>query len=316
MKIDGADISIRPDPTHPANLGRLCSKGSALADTLDLDGRLLKPHIGEQAASWDEALDLVANRFRQIIDESGPESVAFYVSGQLLTEDYYVANKLMKGYIGSANIDTNSRLCMSSAVAAHKRAFGTDAVPCAYEDLEQANLIVITGGNTAWCHPVLYQRIKLAKSKNPQLRIVLIDPRSTATADIADLHLPIKPGSDAVLFNGLLAWLDHAGKGNSAFLEHVEGTAEALAEAHRTAPNIESVAAQCTLGFADIKTFFDWYTDTEEVITVFSQGINQSSSGVDKGNALINCHLFTGRIGMAGMGPFSFTGPMPWADAR
>ena len=308
VRIDGDDISVSPDRDHPSNLGRLCSKGSALADTLDLKGRLLNPYIGNKQVSWDQSLELVANRFVQIIEESGPEAVAFYVSGQLLTEDYYVANKLMKGFIGSANIDTNSRLCMSSAVAAHKRAFGADAVPCSYEDLEQAQLIVITGGNTAWCHPVLYQRIKLAKTRNPDLRIVLIDPRATATADIADIHLPLRPGTDATLFNGLLATLDHAGKADKAFLSNVDGVEDAVAEAHRTAPNIESVAAQCGLEFSAVRQFFEWYTDTEQVITVFSQGINQSSSGVDKGNALINCHLYTGRIGKPGMGPFSFTG--------
>ena len=201
-------VEIQGDPEHPANFGRLCSKGSALGQTVDLEGRLLYPQVNGQRCDWEQALNKVASGFKEIIEEHGPESVAFYVSGQLLTEDYYVANKLMKGYIGSANIDTNSRLCMSSSVAGHKRAFGSDTVPCSYEDLERAKLIVLTGSNTAWCHQVLYQRIAQAKKENPDLLIVVVDPRRTATCDVADLHLPLLPGSDTILFNGLLTYLD------------------------------------------------------------------------------------------------------------
>ena len=199
------DVSVRGDPEHPANFGRLCSKGSALAETIGLEDRLLFPEVGGTKSDWDAALDRVAAKFSEAIREHGPDSVAFYVSGQLLTEDYYVANKLMKGFIGSANIDTNSRLCMASAVAGHKRAFGADTVPGCYEDLELADLVVLVGSNLAWCHPVLYQRIAAAKEKRPRMKIVLIDPRRTATADIADLHLPIKPDGDVALFLGLLA---------------------------------------------------------------------------------------------------------------
>src|SRR5690606_7412297 len=172
---DGA-VSVRGDPDHPSNYGRLCSKGSALAETLDLDGRVLHPEIGGRRASWDEALARIAGKFSEAIAEHGPDSVAFYVSGQFLTEDYYVANKLMKGFIGSANIDTNSRLCMSSSVAGHRRAFGSDTVPGTYEDLELADLVILTGSNLAWCHPVLYQRIAAAKAKRPEIKVVVIDP--------------------------------------------------------------------------------------------------------------------------------------------
>ncbi|MGA9266218.1 MAG: molybdopterin-dependent oxidoreductase, partial [Rhodomicrobium sp.] len=193
-------VAVAGDPRHPANFGRLCSKGSALGETMSLEGRLLKPMIGGRAVSWDEALDLVASRFASAIDESGLDSVAFYVSGQLLTEDYYVANKLMKGFIGSANIDTNSRLCMSSSVAGHKRAFGADVVPGSYEDLELADLVVLVGSNLAWCHPVLFQRLIAAKEKRGT-KIVVIDPRATPTAEAASLHLPLAPGSDVALFN-------------------------------------------------------------------------------------------------------------------
>src|SRR6476620_11210559 len=203
-------VSVRGDPDHPANFGRLCSKGSALAETIGLDGRLLHPEIHGRRTGWNEALDIVASTFSQTIAEHGSDAVAFYVSGQLLTEDYYLANKLMKGFVGSANIDTNSRLCMASSVAGHRRAFGSDTVPGTYEDLERADLIVLVGSNLAWCHPVLYQRIAAAREKRPQMRIVLVDPRRTMTVDIADLHLPIRADGDCALFAGLLAWLaDH-----------------------------------------------------------------------------------------------------------
>lgn len=306
---ESGNISLKGDPDHPANFGRLCSKGSALDETLCIADRLLYPEVDGQICDWDTALDSVAGRLQAVIEEHGAESVAFYVSGQLLTEDYYVANKLMKGYLGSANIDTNSRLCMSSAVSAYKRAFGSDSVPCCYEDLEKADLIVLTGSNTAWCHPVVYQRIAQAKKDNPDLRIVVIDPRRTATCEIGDLHLPLTPGTDAILFNGLLSYLAEHQKHNipytSAFTEDVEST---LAAARESAPDIDSVAQQCVLTEADIEQFYSLFAQTEKVVTLFSQGINQSSSGTDKGNAIINCHLLTGRLGQPGMGPFSITG--------
>ena len=301
--------SVKGDKSHPANFGRLCSKGSALADTVALDGRLLYPEMNGEKTDWDTALDAVADGFRAIIEQHGPDAVAFYVSGQLLTEDYYVANKLMKGFIGSGNIDTNSRLCMSSAVAGYKRAFGSDSVPCNYEDLEQANLIVIEGSNTAWCHPVVYQRISKAKQQRPELKIVVIDPRKTATCDIADLHLPLKPGTDVTLFNGLLSYLEQQNCINKEFVEqHTQGFTDALAAAEMSAGNIEEVAQECELNSDDITTFFDLFTTTEKVVTLYSQGVNQSSSGTDKSNSIINCHLATGRIGKHAMGPFSITG--------
>ena len=302
-------VSIKGDPDHPANFGRLCSKGAALAETIDLDGRLLYPIVNGQIAQWDSALNSVANGFSKIIKQHGPDAVAFYVSGQLLTEDYYVANKLMKGFIGSANIDTNSRLCMSSAVAAYKRAFGSDSVPCSYQDLERAKLVVLTGSNTAWCHPVLYQRIVAAKKENPDLQIVVIDPRRTSTCDIADIHLPLKPGSDSLLFNGLLTYLEQSGERNVLFTDnYCEGLDKALSTAQHTAPSVEFVAQQCQLDSGLVERFYRLFARSERVVTLYSQGINQSSSGTDKANAIINVHLFTGRIGRPGMGPFSMTG--------
>ncbi len=296
------------DKQHPANLGRLCSKGLALADTLGQEGRMLHPSIAGQRASWEEALNRVAAGFGKIIAQHGPDAVAFYVSGQLLTEDYYVANKLMKGFIGSANIDTNSRLCMSSAVAAQKRAFGADAVPVCYEDIETADLVVIVGSNYAWAHPVLYQRLAYAKKARPEMRVVVIDPRRTATCDIADLHLAIAPGADAFLFNGLLHYLRREDALDLAYVEaHVEGFAAAF-EAARTVNSVPKVAQVCGVPETQVSEFFRLFAGIERTVTIFSQGINQSSSGVDKGNAIINVHLATGRIGRPGMGPFSVTG--------
>ena len=306
---DKGIVKVSGDPEHPANFGRICSKGAALGDTLSMNGRLLSPEINGKETNWVTALDTVASKFKQTIENHGPNSVAFYVSGQLLTEDYYVANKLIKGFIGSANIDTNSRLCMSSAVAGQKRAFGSDTVPCSYEDLERAKLIVLTGSNTAWCHPVLFQRIKQAKRDNPDMMVVVIDPRSTATCDIADVHLAIKPGTDQVLFNGLLVHLKNAKEINELFVNnHTEGLDDALDMAESTAGSIDVVAELCNLDVDDVNTFYKLFARTERVVTVYSQGINQWSYGTDRVNSIINCHLYTGRIGRQGMGPFSITG--------
>ncbi|AHE97790.1 nitrate reductase [Thioalkalivibrio paradoxus] len=302
-------VLVSGDPEHPANRGRLCSKGAALAETLGRETRLLEPRIGDRAVSWDEALDHVARGFLDVIDSDGPEAVAFYVSGQLLTEDYYVANKLMKGFIGAANIDTNSRLCMSSAVAAHLRAFGADAVPGNYEDLELADLVVLAGSNLAWTHPVLFQRLQAARERRPQLRVVVIDPRRTATAEAADLHLALAPGTDGWLFNGLLHHLYREDRLDLQFLEdHVDGFAATLRAARDTAGSVPRVASACGLPEADVAQFFRWFAQTERTVTLFSQGINQSDSGTDKANAILNVHLATGRIGQPAQAPFSVTG--------
>ncbi len=302
------EVSVRGDPDHPANRGRLCSKGTALGETMGLEGRVLQPEIAGKRADWDVALDLVARRFIEAIDEHGPDSVAFYISGQLLTEDYYVANKLMKGFIGSANIDTNSRLCMASSVAGHRRAFGEDVVPGIYEDFEEADLVVLTGSNTAWCHPILYQRILGARHARGT-KIVVIDPRRTATADECDLHLALDPGTDVLLFNGLLAHLALSGMVDENYVAaHTAGFDNAIQVASADAPTVEKVAAGCGLTVADVRLFYELFAARERVVTVYSQGVNQSAHGTDKVNAIINCHLATGRIGKPGTGPFSVTG--------
>jgi assimilatory nitrate reductase catalytic subunit len=308
---DGS-VAIAGDETHAASGGLLCVKGSALGETVSLEGRLLAPAMREDGilveASWDAALAQVASTFMDIIAQHGPDAVALYVSGQLLTEDYYIANKLMKGYIGSANIDTNSRLCMSSSVAGHKRAFGEDIVPGCYEDFELADVVVLVGSNTAWCHPTLFQRILRAREQRPSMKIVVIDPRRTASCELADLHLPIKPGTDVWLFNGLLQYLAREGALDADFVNaHTSGREAALAASSACADPL-FVAEACNVDPQQLLTFYRMFSDTDNVVTAYSQGVNQSSSGTDKVNSIINCHLFTGRIGRPGMGPFSLTG--------
>ncbi len=306
--VAAADGTIAGDPDHPANRGLLCSKGAALADTLSPAGRLLRPQIGDRAAGWDEALDLIAGNFARTIAEHGRDSVALYVSGQFLTEDYYVANKLMKGFIGTANIDTNSRLCMASSVAGQVRAFGEDVVPGCYEDIEEADLVVLVGSNAAWCHPVLYQRLAAAKEARGT-RIVVIDPRRTATCDIADLHLGVRPGSDVAVFAALLLHLAQIGACDRDWIGgRTSGFAAAIEAARASAPSLADAARIADVPPRDLATFFNWFAATERTVTLYSQGVNQSSAGTDKVNAIINCHLATGRIGRPGMGPLSLTG--------
>ncbi|WP_430541250.1 molybdopterin oxidoreductase family protein [Vibrio chagasii] len=311
-------LEVRGDKDHPSNYGKLCTKGAALGDTVTPIGRLTQPmqrvESGQQLLPWSSASQLVADKFKQAIEQHGPDSVAFYVSGQLLTEDYYVANKLMKGFIGSANIDSNSRLCMASSVVGHKRAFGTDTVPVCYEDLEQAEVVVITGSNLAWCHPVLFQRLRAAKQANPDMKVIVIDPRYTDSCEIADIHLALESGSDVALFNGLLAYLDDNDQLDSDYIEnHTQGFTEAI----RTATDYrytesgwgnKSVPELTGLSEQQLEQFYQLFASNEKVLTIYSQGVNQSTQGCDKVNAIINCHLATGKIGKPGMGPFSVTG--------
>jgi len=311
-------LEVRGDKEHPSNYGKLCTKGAALGDTVTPIGRLTQPMkrvaSGQQLLPWGEASQLVADKFKQAIEEHGPDSVAFYVSGQLLTEDYYVANKLMKGFIGSANIDSNSRLCMASSVVGHKRAFGSDTVPVCYEDLEQAEVVVITGSNLAWCHPVLFQRLRAAKQANPAMKVIVIDPRYTDTCEIADIHLALESGSDVALFNGLLAYLDDHDNLDQDYIDkHTQGFTEAIRAAtrYRYTENgwgDKSVSELTGLTEAQLKQFYSLFASNDKVLTIYSQGVNQSTQGCDKVNAILNCHLATGKIGKPGMGPFSVTG--------
>lgn len=300
---------VSGDLEHPANFGRLCVKGSSLAQTIQSDDRLITPIVDGHPVAWESAIKTVSAKIAQVIKDHGPDAFAFYLSGQILTEDYYVANKLAKGFIGTANVDTNSRLCMASAVVGYKRAFGSDTVPCNYEDLELCDLLIMVGSNAAWTHPILYQRIAAAKKQRPNMKVVVIDPRETATCDIADLHLAIKPGSDAAIFSFLLTDSVQAGILNDDFIaNHTNGFDVALAQAKESTPSLSLTADFCGIGEQDLASLASWWRDTAKTITFYSQGVNQSSSGVDKCNAIINCHLATGRIGKEGAGPFSITG--------
>src|SRR5215475_12080050 len=304
--------AISGDGEHPANRGRLCSKGSALGETLSLESRLLHPMIRckgvMERVAWSDALDHVAHRLQHIIARDGPKAVAFYLSGQMLTEDYYVANKLMKGFLGSANVDTNSRLCMASSVAGHRRGFGADTVPGCYEDLDQADLLVLVGSNAAWCHPVLFQRM-MANKQTRSARMIVIDPRRTDTAEDADLFLGLKPGTDTALFSGLLVHLAENDALDSDYIaSHTTGFDGALARAKSIAGSVAATALATGLSESDVARFFQMFRETPRVVTLTSQGVNQSAQGTDKVNAILNCHLATGRIGKVGASPFSLTG--------
>jgi assimilatory nitrate reductase catalytic subunit len=303
----GRALSITADVEHPANQGRICSKGAALGDTVGLEGRLLSPTIGGRTVSWRRAISHVARGFQRTIDRHGPDSVAFYVSGQLLTEDYYAANKLMKGYIGSGNIDTNSRLCMASAVAAHTQAFGGDFVPGCYEDLDLADLVVMSGHNAAWTHPVLYRRMEAARQRGQ--RHVVIDPRRTETADAADLHLPLAPQTDVRLWNGLMADLIRRGAIDRNWIaDHVNGFEDVAIGLAAVDQSPTAVAADCGVEEALLRRFYALFAETPRTVSLFSMGANQSAQGVAKGLAILNVHLATGRIGRPGACPFSITG--------
>ena len=306
-------IGVRGDSEHPANLGRLCTKGATLHLTARPDYRLLHPELRQQReqarqrVGWDTALDHAADRFAEIIAAHGPDSVAFYISGQLLTEDYYVFNKLAKGLIGTNNVDTNSRLCMSSAVAGYKQTLGADAPPCCYEDIALADCLLIAGANPAVAHPIVFRRIEDARAANPELRIVVIDPRQTETSAIADLHLPLRPGTDIALYNGLLHVLLGDGLVDRGYIAaHTEGFAELERTVAAYSPAV--VAAICGLDHGDVIKAARWFGTAGATLSLYCQGLNQSSHGTHNNAALIHLHLATGQIGRPGAGPFSLTG--------
>ncbi|MFN7857018.1 MAG: molybdopterin oxidoreductase family protein, partial [Acidovorax sp.] len=315
---EGAQITgVRGDPTHPANFGRLCTKGSTLhltaSSPVTLQSRLLQPlHRGQrgQAAlpvTWDAALTLAADQFAHTIARHGADAVGFYVSGQLLTEDYYVFNKLAKGLIGTNNIDTNSRLCMSSAVAGYKQTLGADAPPACYDDVNHAQCLFIVGSNAAWAHPVLFRRIEDARAVNPAMKIIVADPRRTDTAGMADLYLPIQPGSDVMLFNGMLHLMLWEGWVDAAYIAaHTTGFDALKALVRDCTP--ERVAQVCGISEADLATAAQWFAQSKATLSLYCQGLNQSSSGTAKNASLINLHLATAQIGKPGAGPFSLTG--------
>ncbi|MDR3006072.1 MAG: nitrate reductase, partial [Acidovorax sp.] len=327
IESDGTQITgVRGDPDHPANFGRLCSKGSTLhltaAPALARQTRLLQPlqrterGAPPQPLAWDAALDLAATRIASAVQQHGPNAIGIYASGQLLTEDYYVFNKLAKGLLGTNNLDTNSRLCMSSAVAGYKATLGADAPPCCYEDVDHAGCIFLAGSNAAWAHPVLFRRIEAAKAANPQLKIIVADPRRTETAELADLFLPLQPGSDVALFHGMLHLMLWEGWVDPVFIQqHTSGFAALKDLVRSYTPDF--VAHTCGLTQQDVRRAARWFalgggdvppSQRRPTLSLYCQGLNQSSSGTAKNAALINLHLATGQIGRAGAGPFSLTG--------
>jgi assimilatory nitrate reductase catalytic subunit len=318
IESEGAQITgVRGDPHHPANFGRLCSKGQTLHLTASApvtqQTRLLHPMLRPTRGAapvrtdWDSALTLAADRFNTVINSHGPDAVGFYISGQLLTEDYYVFNKLAKGLIGTNNIDTNSRLCMSSAVAGYKLTLGADAPPACYDDVNHADCLFIVGSNAAWAHPVLFRRIEDAKAARPDMKLIVADPRRTDTAGLADLYLPLQPGTDVALFHGLLHIMLWEGWVDAAYIQrHTTGfdALKALVREHTP----EQVAQLCGLKKEDLFTAAKWFAQSPATLSLYCQGLNQSSSGTAKNASLINLHLATGQIGKPGAGPFSLTG--------
>jgi assimilatory nitrate reductase catalytic subunit len=305
-------IDVKGDPDHPANFGRLCTKGATLHLSAKMDNRALYPEMRltreatRKRVSWDTSLDFLAEKFSQTIEKHGPDSVAFYISGQLMTEDYYVFNKLAKGLIGTNNVDTNSRLCMSSAVTGYKATLGADAPPACYEDIDHAECLFIAGSNTAFAHPVLFRRIEDAKAKNPNLKIIVVDPRRTDTALAADLHLAILPGTDVALFNGMLHVMLWEGLLDMAYIQaHTNGFAELKETLREYTPKM--VADICGIKESDIIQAAKWF-GAGPTLSMYCMGLNQSIHGTDKNAALINLHLATGQIGKPGAGPFSLTG--------
>jgi assimilatory nitrate reductase catalytic subunit len=310
-------VGVRGDPDHPANFGRLCTKGSTLHLTarpaLQQQARALHPEMrlarddARAPASWEDTLDFIARTFVRTVREHGPDSVGFYISGQLLTEDYYVFNKLAKGLIGTNNVDTNSRLCMSSAVAGYKQTLGADAPPACYEDFDHAQVMFIVGANPAYAHPILYRRIEEARRKNPAMKLIVADPRRTDTARDADLFLPILPGTDVALFNGMLHICLQQGLIDRDYIDaHTEGFSDVENSVRTYTP--DSVSQTCGIDEEDLIRAARWFGESGASLSLYCQGLNQSSSGTAKNAALINLHLATHQIGRAGAGPFSLTG--------
>ncbi|MCZ8073042.1 MAG: molybdopterin-dependent oxidoreductase, partial [Paucibacter sp.] len=313
----GEITGVKGDPAHPANFGRLCSKGSTLHLTatplIRQTQRLLQPAwrpsrgAAPEALSWDALNKRLAQRIAAVHAEHGPDAIGLYISGQLLTEDYQAFNKLARGLLGTNNIDSNSRLCMSSAVVGYKQALGADAPPACYQDIELADCVFISGANPAWAHPILFRRLEDAKAQRPALKLIVVDPRRTESAELADLHLQILPGTDVALMHGLLhaciweGWLDA-----DFIARHTQGFDELKALVRSSTP--KEAARICGIQESELLTAARWFAQSPATLSLYCQGLNQSSSGTAKNTALINLHLACGQIGRPGAGPFSLTG--------
>ncbi|WP_107666666.1 molybdopterin oxidoreductase family protein [Cyanothece sp. BG0011] len=303
---------VRGDRNHPSSLGKVCVKGATVSESLH-KSRLKYPMMRDsltdefRRVSWDEALEAIVNRMQTVRLTQGPDALCMYGSGQFQTEDYYIAQKLFKGFLGTNNFDANSRLCMSSAVAGYTQSFGSDGPPCCYEDLELTDCAFLIGTNTAECHPIVFNRLRVHHKKNRKVKMVVVDPRYTKTAEAADLHLPIKPGTDIDLFNGIAYLLMRWGRINTFFIDECTQNFSAYAEVIRHYPP-ELVARNCGIRVDELEKAAQYWGDSERVLSLWSMGINQSSEGTAKVRTLINLHLMTGDIGKPGAGPFSLTG--------
>ncbi|MGL5113510.1 MAG: molybdopterin-dependent oxidoreductase, partial [Flavobacterium sp.] len=307
-------VSVKGDPNHPVNKGMLCSKGMNLHYVAnDISDRIVYPEMRWsknqplERVNWDQALERAAAVFATIIKKHGSDSVGFYISGQCLTEEYYLVNKLVKGFLKTNNIDTNSRLCMSSAVAGYKKTFGEDSVPIAYEDIELADTFLITGANPAWCHPILFRRIEHHKVKNPKVKIIVIDPRKTDSALTADLHLQIIPGTDITLYHALAKRIIEKGYADQDFIKNHTENYQAY-KSLVSSCSLDKASKICGITVNDIKLAADWIGKAKGFLSLWAMGLNQSVIGVDKNTALLNLSLLTGHIGKPGSGPFSLTG--------
>lgn len=305
---------IRGDAAHPANYGLLCAKGALLNQILDAPGRLLHPQARVsldgpfRKTTWEESFATIRRAFQRVLKKEGPDAIAFYISGQLLTEDYYVINKFAKGFLGTNNVDSNSRLCMASAVAGYTTSLGEDCQPASYSDIELADCFFLIGTNTAACHPVVFQRIKNRKVKFPsRIKVIVADPRRTRTAEIADVYLPIRPGSDVALLNGMLNVLIEEKLIDSKFIQNYTSGWEKLLEVVKHY-SLQKAAEICGVTPSLIRKAALLYGQASAALSFWSMGLNQSIHGVAKNNSLINLSLATGNIGRAGAGPFSLTG--------
>ncbi|MFS4466763.1 molybdopterin-dependent oxidoreductase [Maribacter sp. 2210JD10-5] len=307
-------LSVTGDEDYPVNKGMLCSKGKNLNYVAqDISDRILYPEMRwsrnhpMQQVNWDTAFKRAAAVFKSIIEKHGPDSVGFYVSGQCLTEEYYLANKITKGFIGTNNIDTNSRLCMSSAVVGYKKTVGEDAVPIAYADIELADCFLIAGANPAWCHPILFRRLEKHKEENPNVKIIVVDPRKTQTCALADVHLQILPGTDVILFNAIARWLIEKKKIDLPFIKRYTANFEACKQSAFQL-TLKEAAKKCGISLDSLKLAAKHIGTAKGFISMWTMGLNQSVIGVSKNVALFNISLLTGQIGKPGSGPFSLTG--------
>lgn len=307
-------VFVQGDKDHPVNKGMLCSKGMNLHYVAnDISDRILYPEMRwsrshpRERVSWDDALDRAVSVFKSIIKKHGPDSVGFYVSGQSLTEEYYIANKLTKGFLGTNNIDTNSRLCMSSAVVGYKKTFGEDSVPISYADIELADTFLITGANPAWCHPILFRRLEKHKEENPDVKIIVVDPRKTDTANFADVHLQLLPGTDVILYNAIGRCLYKRGLIDENFIKnYTEGYQDYKELILKT--SLKQASKLCGVPEKEIQKAADLIGLSKGFISMWAMGLNQSVVGTDKNVSLLNLSLITGQVGKPGSGPFSLTG--------